>query len=169
MNNKLTLKIFIILSFIVSSVIIIGLFSPWLIHKYNPYPVFNPETRMGELHYHSMIILSPFYVSQYEDGLLVHRAWFPSIGTVIAGLLILSVAIFSVWRFNKRFINFLILVNSFTGLGVFFLSLGLGVAIGWKNKVGGGLMLTVLGLFFAIVLSFIDVTQKKLPRFMDYQ
>lgn len=169
MNNKLTLKIFIVLSSIVSVVIITGLFSPWLIHRYDPYPVFNPETKMGELHYHSMIILSPFYVSQYEDGLLVNRSWFPSMGTVIAGLFILSVAVFSVWRFNRRLINFLILVNSFTGIGVFFLSLGFGVAIGWRNKVGWGLMLTVIGLFFALVLSFIDVTQKKLPRFMDFQ
>lgn len=138
-------------------IVIIGLFGPWIIRGYNSYGVINPQTGLGELRYHSKIVISPLFGSIIRDGDVEKTVWFVSFGTSLANVMLVSAAVLCAFRFNRRWVNFLIFNISFLGFILFFGSLGRGISIGVKARVGWGFIITLVGIILMFVLSLVEL------------
>lgn len=145
-----------ICGFAIGLVVIIGLIGPWIIRGYNSYGVINPETGQGELRYHSKILMSPLFGSIIRDG-NVETKWLVSFGTSLAGIMLISAAILCAFRFNRRWVNFLIFNISFLGFMLFIGSLGRGLSIGVRTQIGWGLVITLIGIILMFVLSLYEL------------
>ena len=113
----------------------------------------NPSTGQGELKYHRIIQLSPFFASVYEDNQLVNRTWFVSPGLTFSGVILMSVAFFSVIRYQQTWVNFVLFLISVLSIIIFFMSLGMGQAIGLHSQLEWGASISLGGVFLLLLLS----------------
>jgi len=134
-------------------VVIIGLFNPWISKGSKPYSTINPTTGQGELRYSKIILLSPFYASIFENDQLVKRVWFVSLGTSLSGIILLSVATLSTIKYERIWVNFIYFLVAVLGVIFFFMSLGVGQAIGLRTQIEWGAMVSLIGLGLMLVLS----------------
>lgn len=134
-------------------VFIIGIFSPWISKGSNPYSTINPDTGQGELRYNKIFLLSPFYVSIYENDQLVERVWFVSLGTSLSGILLLCGAILSTIKYERIWVNFIYFLITVLGVIVFFMSLGLGQAVGLRTQIELGAIVSIIGVGLLLALS----------------
>jgi hypothetical protein len=111
--------------------------------------------------------LSPFFVSVIKDGQLETRFLLVSVGMTVAGLILVSVAVASVFKYKSGWISFLVFFSYLAGLYIFFLSLGRGVSIGVFTKPGWGMLLSLVGLLFSFFLAFINMTRNRVSRHID--
>ena len=164
LSKKLYNKISIqgVLTFII---ILLGLFGPWLTYSFDSYVTLNPETKTGQINYHSKVDLNPLFGSRYEDGLLVGRYWFISPGISLAGLLLAISASLSIFKYSFSLTHFILFIVASLGFIIFFLSVGRGISIGVFTKIGWGLGLTGFGLLVLFVLSLREMSP--VSRFMD--
>lgn len=165
--TKKILKKLNIQGVIVSLLILIGLFGPWLAYSYDSYPSINPETNMGQLNYHSRIELNPLFGSMYKDDVLIGRYLFISVGVSISGVLIAISATLSIFKYNYNWIHFILFTVASTGFILFFLSIGGGISIGVFTKIGWGLKLTGVGILVFFVVSLSELSRDSISRFMD--
>lgn len=154
-------------SVLVSLILLLGLFGPWLTTSSDPYATLDPETKTGQRKYHSRVELSPLYGSMYKDDVFVERYWFISPGTSFAGLLLAISASLSIFKYNSSWAHFILFMVASLGIIVFFLSVGRGISIGVYTKVGWGLRLTGFGLLVFFVVSFTEMIGNNISRFMD--
>jgi len=152
---------------VVAVTIIIGLLGPWLTVGYDSYAKINPETKIGELFYHTRVELSPLYGSIYRDEVLVEKTWFITIGISIAGLMLLLTAVLSIFKYKKTWPHISLFISSIIGMFFFFLSVGSGISIGVDTYVGWGLEVTGLGLLILFVVSLRELTKNSISRFID--
>ena len=152
---------------ILTLIIFLSLFGPWVTLSYDSYVVLNPITKLGEKHYHSRMELSPFYVSILKDGQLETRFLLVSVGTTVAGIIFVAVAVASMFKYRIGWISFLNFFGFITGLFVFFLSLGRGISIGVFTKSGWGMILSFFGLLWSFFLAFINMTSNRVSRHID--
>ena len=145
---------------------ILGLFSPWLVHYYDPYTAVNPDTNMGEKRYHSMLVLSPFYVSLYQDGVFQNMEWFPSFWTIVSAIIIIISALTGLLSEKTDLSLYIIVLTGFAGFVLFFLSLS-SVNLGWKNFISWGLWVTFIGLTLSSFLSFFEISKREIPLLMN--
>ncbi len=167
MLTKFLPKTFIIQGAFVSTLIILGLFGPWLTYSFDSYATLNPDTKTGQINYHSKVELNPLFGSMYKDDTLMERHWFISPGTSLAGLLLVISASLCIFRYNTSWVHFLLFMLASLGITVFFLSIGKGISIGVFTKVGWGLGLTGIGLLVFFVVSFMELSRNNISRFMD--
>ena len=139
----------------VSIIILLGLFGPWLVYSYDSYSTINSETKMGQLNYRSKIELNPLFGSLFTDDILVERIWFVSVGTNMAGLLLIISVILSIF------------IIASLGIIIFFGSIGSGISFGLFTKVGWGLKLTGFGIMLFFIVSFKEMSKNNISRFMD--
>jgi len=152
---------------LVSIIILLGLFGPWLTYGFDSYSTINPETKTGQINYHSKVELTPLFGSMYKDDILVRRYWFISPGVTLAGLLLSISACLSIFKYNYSWAHFFLFIVASLGIIVFFLSVGRGISIGVLTKVGWGLHLTGFGLLIFFVVSFREMSRTHASRFMD--
>lgn len=152
---------------LVSAMIIVGLFGPWLTVSYDSYAKLNPQTKMGEIFYHSRVELCPLYGSIYNDEVLVARSWFISPGISLGGLLLAISAALSIFKYKVSWAHFILFTMALLGVVFFFLSVGEGISIGVFTKIGWGIELTGLGLLFLLIVSFLELGRNSVTRFMD--
>lgn len=124
-----------------------GLFGPWLSKGYDSYGGINLETGKLELQYHMIYYLSPLKAEKVIDGTIVESAWFASTGLLISALLVTISAILFPMRFKKLYLNFISHILSFSGISMFFLSIGMGQSIGVVTELEWGVYLTSLAAF----------------------
>lgn len=124
---------------------LIGLFGPWIAKDLDPYGVENEETGLGELFFHRRILVSPFYATMTEDGIIVKNMVLLSAGTTLGGILILSASILTIFKLKTNWINLVIFFVVAFGILIFFLSLGTNMG-GITTTYRWGLKLTLLGL-----------------------
>ena len=160
--NKINLS-----GLLVSILVLTGLFGPWITYSFDSYPTINPETKMGQLNYHSRLELNPLFGSMYKDDILNGRFWFISVGTNVAGLLLAISAILSIIKYNFSFAHFILFIVASIGTIVFFFSVGEGISIGVFTKIGWGLELTGIGLLLLFIVSFSEMSRNSVSRFMD--
>ena len=141
----------------VTILVIIGLFGPWIIKGYNSYGWIDPLTGLGELRYHSIIVLSPFFSTLTRDGNVEVTQWFISFGTSLSGLIQISSSLLCVLKHTRKGVNFVLSTISFLGFILFFLSLGRGLSIGIRTQIGWGLISTITGILFMFILSITDL------------
>lgn len=134
-------------------VVIVGLFNPWISKGSKPYSTINPDTGQGELRYAKIILLSPFYASIIENDQLVERVWFVSWGTSLSGIILLSVATLSTIKYERMWVNFIYFLVAVLGVIFFFMSLGVGQAVGLRTQIEWGAMVSLIGLGLMLVLS----------------
>jgi len=134
-------------------VVIVGLFNPWISKGSQPYSTINPDTGQGELRYNRIILLSPFFASIFENDQLVERVWFVSLGTSLSGIILLSVATLSTIKYERIWVNFIYFLIAVLGVIVFFMSLGVGQAIGLRTQIEWGAMVSLIGLGLMLALS----------------
>lgn len=134
-------------------VVIVGLFNPWISKGSQPYSTINPDTGQGELRYNRIILLSPFFASILENDQLVERVWFVSLGTSLSGIILLSVATLSTIKYERIWVNFIYFLIAIFGVIVFFMSLGVGQAIGLRTQIEWGAMVSLIGLGLMLALS----------------
>jgi len=134
-------------------VVIVGLFNPWISKGSQPYSTINPDTGQGELRYNRIILLSPFFASILENDQLVERVWFVSLGTSLSGIILLSVATLSTIKYERIWVNFIYFLIAVLGVIVFFMSLGVGQAIGLRTQIEWGAMVSLIGLGLMLALS----------------
>jgi len=142
---------------VIGIVVLIGLFGPWITKGLDPYGVKNPKTGLGELHYRRRILLSPFYAVIIEESFIPKIMWFPSRGTVTSGLMLFSASILSAFKFKRNWANLVIFIMAFSGVVLFFMSLGTGLGVGLKTNFGWGLIATLLGVVSMMVSSIIQI------------
>ena len=152
---------------LVSIIILLGLFNPWLTYSFDSYSTINPETKTGQINYHSKVELTPLFGSMYKDDILVGRYWFITPGINLAGLLLVISASLSIFKYNSSWAHFILFIVASLGIIVFFLSIGRGISIGVFTKVGWGLGLTGFGLLVFFVVSFREMSRNNVSRFMD--
>ena len=152
---------------LVGIIILLGLFGPWLTYSYDSYATIDPDTKMGQLNYHSKVELNPLFGSMYKDDILVETYWIITPGIFLAGILLAISAILSVFKYNSRLAHFLLFMVASLGMLVFFLNIGDGISIGVFTKLGWGLKLTGLGLLLLFVVSFREMSRNSLSRYMD--
>ena len=151
----------------VSIIILLGLFGPWLVYSYDSYSTINSETKMGQLNYRSKIELNPLFGSLFTDDILVERIWFVSVGTNMAGLLLIISVILSIFKFNNNLAHFILFIIASLGIIIFFGSIGSGISFGLFTKVGWGLKLTGFGIMLFFIVSFKEMSKNNISRFMD--
>lgn len=134
-------------------VVIVGLFNPWISKGSKSYSAINPDTGQGELRYQKIILLSPFYASIFENDHLVERVWFVSLGTSLSGIILLSVATLSIIKYERIWVNFIYFIVAALGIIIFFMSLGVGQAIGLRTQIESGAMVSLIGLGMMLMLS----------------
>lgn len=134
-------------------VVIVGLFNPWISKGSQPYSTINPDTGQGELRYNRIILLSPFFASILENDQLVERVWFVSLGTSLSGIILLSVATLSTIKYERIWVNFIYFLIAVLGVILFFMSLGVGQAVGLRTQIEWGTMVSLIGLGLMFVLS----------------
>ncbi len=134
-------------------VVIVGLFNPWISKGSQPYSAINPDTGQGELRYNRIILLSPFYASILENDQLVKRTWFVSLGTSLSGIILLSVATLSTIKYERIWVNFIYFLIAVLSVILFFMSLGVGQAVGLRTQIEWGTMVSLIGLGLMFVLS----------------
>jgi hypothetical protein len=134
-------------------VLLVGLFNPWFSKGSHPYSIINPDTGQGELRYNRMIVLSPFYASIFENDLLVERVWFVSLGTSVSGIMLLSVATLSTIKYERIWVNFIYFLIAVLSVIVFFMSLGVGQAVGLRTQIEWGAAVSLIGIGLMLVLS----------------
>ena len=159
-NDKLSYS-----GMIISFFILLSLFGPWINLNYDSYAVLNPETRLGERHYHSRIELSPFFIKVFKDNELQNQFWIVSRGLTLSGIIIFITAILCSLKYDKKWIYFGIFSIEILGLFTFFLSLGRGLSIGVLTKPGWGLNLSVLCLVILFFNAFIRMTSGTISRY----
>ncbi len=152
---------------LVSVILLLGLFGPWLTTSSDAYAILNPETKTGQRKYHTRVELSPLYGSMYKDDVFVERYWFISPGTSFAGLLLAISASLSIFKYKSSWAHFILFMVASLGIIVFFLSVGRGISIGVYTKVGWGLRLTSIGLLVFFVVSFTEMIGNNISRFID--
>ena len=152
---------------ILAIIIFLSLFGPWITLSYDSYVVLNPITKLGEKHYHSRMELSPFHVSVIKDGQLETRFLMVSVGTTVAGIIFVAVAVASMIKYRSGWISFLIFFGYLVGLFVFFLSLGRGISIGVFTKAGWGMITSFFGLLWSFFHAFINMTSNRVSRHID--
>jgi hypothetical protein len=152
---------------LVSIVILLGLFGPWLTYGFDSYSTINPESKTGQINYHSRVELTPLFGSMYKDDILVGRYWLISPGLTLAGLLLAISACLSIFKYNSSWVYFILFMVASLGIIVFFLSVGRGISIGVFTKVGWGLGLTGFGLLVYFVVSFREMSRNYVSRYMD--
>ena len=162
LNNKVSFE-----GVLVSIIILLGLFGPWLTYSYDSYSTLNRDTRMGQLNYHSKVELNPLFGSMYKDDFLVERYWIITPGVFLAGILLAISAIFSIFKYTSKVAHFLLFIVASLGLLVFFLNVGEGISIGVFTKIGWGIKLTGIGLFLLFVVSFREMNRNSISRYMD--
>jgi hypothetical protein len=145
---------------------LIGLFSSWLVHYFDPYTIVNPETNLGEKHFHSTLFLSPLYVTLYTDGIFISQEWLPSYWTTISALFILLSATTGIFSQKTDYSLYIILLSGFAGIVIFFLSLS-APNIGWKNFLTPGFWITFISLMSFAFLSFYEISKKGIPWIMN--
>jgi hypothetical protein len=146
---------------------IIGLFGPWISLSYDSYAKLNPQTRQGELHYHSTIELAPFFGTVIKDGNIEARIWFISTGTSVSGAIIMIAAVLMAIKFRENWVKIILFFITIFGIVLFFLNLGEGISIGFLTDLGWGLIITLVGLLFSFILSFIEMTKNTVTRHME--
>jgi len=134
-------------------VVIVGLFNPWISKGSQPYSTINPDTGQGELRYNRIILLSPFFASILENDQLVERVWFVSLGASLSGIMLLSVATLSTIKYERIWVNFIYFLIAVLGVILFFMSLGVGQAIGLRTQIEWGAMVSLIGLGLMLALS----------------
>lgn len=148
--------------------LIAGLFGPWITKGYEPYGGFNPQTGKLELRYHKEISLSPLFGYKSRDGNVTETAWFISIGTSFsAAMLISSAALFS-FRFKRDWFKLIPFAITSMGIVIFFLSLGMGQAVGVDTRFGWGLITTLLAVILMFVLPMIELLRSPSIRLMNF-
>ena len=152
---------------LVAIILIIGLFGPWLIVGYDSYAKINPETKVGEAHYHSIVELNPLYASLYNDEELVEKTWFITFGTALAGLTLIISAALSIFKYKQTFVHTALFILSLIGVFIFFLSVGSGISIGVATQIGWGLEIAGLGLLVSFVVALKELTRNSISRFVD--
>lgn len=152
---------------LVGIVILLGLFGPWLTYSYDSYATIDPDTRMGQLNYHSRVELNPLFGSMYKDDVLLERYWIITPGIFLAGILLAISATLSVFKYTSSLAHFLLFMVACLGMFVFFLNVGEGISIGVFTKLGWGLKLTGVGLLLLFVVSFREMSRNSLSRYMD--
>ena len=167
MSKKLLYNKISIQGVLVSIIILLGLFGPWLTYSFDSYSTINPETKTGQINYHSKIELNPLFGSMYKDDIVVERYWFISPGINLAGLLLAISASLSIFKYNSSWAHFILFIVASLGIIVFFLSIGRGISIGVFTKVGWGLDLTGFGLLVLFIVSFREMSRNNVSRFMD--
>lgn len=138
---------------IICVVIFVGLITPWISRGSKPYSTIDPSTGQGKLKYHKIIRLSPFFSSVYEDNRLVDRTWFVSPGITVSGVMLMSVALLSVIKYKQTWVNFFLFLISGLGIIIFFMSLGMGQAIGLHTQLGRGVMISLGGVLLLLLMS----------------
>ena len=167
LSKKLLYNKISIQGILVSIIILLGLFGPWLTYSFDSYSTFNPETKTGQINYHSKVEVNPLFGSMYKDDILVERYWFISPGINLAGLLLAISASLSIFKYNSSWAHFILFIVASLGIIVFFLSIGRGISIGVFTKVGWGLDLTGFGLLILFIVSFREMSRNNVSRFMD--
>ena len=167
LSKKLLFNKISIQGVLVFIIILLGLFGPWLTYSFDSYSTLNPETKMGQINYHSKIELTPLFGSRYKDGLLVGRYWFVSPGINLAGLLLAISASLSIFKYSSSLTHFILFIVASLGIIMFFLSVSRGISIGVFTKIGWGLELTGFGLLLFFVLSLREMIRDTVSRFMD--
>jgi len=167
LSKKLLYNKISIQGVLVSIIILLGLFGPWLTYSFDSYSTINPETKTGQINYHSKIELNPLFGSMYKDDIVVERYWFISPGINLAGLLLAISASLSIFKYNSSWAHFILFIVASLGIIVFFLSIGRGISIGVFTKVGWGLDLTGFGLLVLFIVSFREMSRNNVSRFMD--
>ena len=138
---------------IICLVLVIGLINPWISKGSEPYSTVNPSTGQGELKYYRIIRLSPLFASVYEDNQLIERMWFVSPGITFSGVILMSVALLSVIRYQQTYVNFILFLISLLSIIIFFMSLGMGQAIGLHSQLEWGAAISLGGVFLLLLLS----------------
>ena len=167
MSKKLLYNKISIQGVLVSIIILLGLFGPWLTYSFDSYSTINPETKTGQINYHSKVEVNPLFGSMYKDDILVERYWFISPGINLTGLLLAISASLSIFKYNSSWAHFILFIVASLGIIVFFLSIGRGISIGVFTKVGWGLDLTGFGLLILFIVSFREMSRNNVSRFMD--
>jgi uncharacterized membrane protein SirB2 len=139
--------------FIVCLVLFLGLINPWVSKGSEPYSTVNPSTGQGELKFYRIIRLSPFFASVYEDNQLVDRMWFVSPGLTFSGVILMSVALLSVINYQQTWVNFVLFLISVLSIVIFFMSLGMGQALGLRSQLEWGATVSLGGVILLLLLS----------------
>jgi hypothetical protein len=138
---------------IICLVLFIGVINPWISKGSEPYSTVNPSTGQGELKYYRIIRLSPLFASVYEDNQLVDRTWFVSPGLTFSGVILMSVALLSVIKYQQTWVNFVLFLISVLGIAIFFMSLGIGQALGLRSQLEWGATVSLGGVILLLLLS----------------
>ena len=139
--------------FIVCLVLFVGLFNPWISKGSESYSTVNPSTGQGELKFYRIIRLSPFFASVYEDNQLVDRMWFVSPGHTFSGVILMSVAFLSVIKYQQTWVNCVLFLISVLSIVVFFMSLGMGQALGLRSQLEWGATVSLGGVILLLLLA----------------
>ena len=146
--NNLFIKNLDFWGILIGLTVIIGLTGPWLIKDSKSYDL-NDSTRK--------IILSPFYSSIVREGRVITTLWFISLETFFSGMTLLLTSILYAFKFNGKWINFILFNISFLGYMFFFGSLGRGLSIGVLTFVGWGLFVTTIGIMLMFTFSLVKL------------
>lgn len=151
-----------ILSIIAFIVILFGIFKPWLWRGYNSWTEFDPSRREPEIYYHKIITISPYYVSIITDNKLDAIIWFVNYETSFSGTIILASSFLSIFRYRKKFINFILNFISLIMILFFILSLGgRGLGIGSVTFIGEGFKITLIGLTLMFISSLFELLSQE--------
>ena len=134
-------------------VLLVGVLNPWISKGSNPYSTINPDTGQGELLHNKIIVLSPFYASIFENGQLVERVWFVSLGTSLSGIMLLSMGVLSTIENKHLWVNFIYFLIAILGFIFFFMSLGVGQAVGLRTQIEWGAIVSIIGIGLLLALS----------------
>jgi hypothetical protein len=152
---------------LVAIILIFGLFGPWLIVGYDSYAKLNPETKVGEAYYHTIVELNPLYASLYNDGELIEKTWFITVGITIAGVILIISGILSIFKYRQTWVHTALFLVFLIGVVFFFLSIGSGISIGVATQIGWGLEITMLGLLVSFIVALKELTRNSISRFVD--
>ena len=102
-------------------------------------------------------MISPLFSSLIKDDKTKVTTWFINYGISLSAIIQIFSSLLFIFKYNNRWIKFILTTISFFGFVFFFLNFGRGLSIGVKTQLGWGVYFTFLGIILMCGLSIVEL------------